>query len=812
MGLRLQRGDNRRLVEFAQRRAGFTPLVLALQRRDPAADQGDPGLVHELRPDVRHPAGAELRHAVVQRAPLRLAGGDDAGVRQVEGAPRRLDAEELLARPVGEGVQFEIDRPAAAHAVAVPAVRVQVALGPVVELDRRVGRVDQPALLLEVFAGVGRQRLVVPGAALEHPRVGEVLELVDAAGRGVDVAVQLFGVEGQRVLGPVVVALHALRPAGEVPRLLPHPAGEHRVLHGDALLGPLGRHEVGVRLVVPPGVGVPVPVLAVEEHDLRLDAPPGGRVAALGFERQGLDQGRVRGEEQPVPVPIDVPGDLLLLGVVEHRGRARRGEEVLGGRVVLPLRGIDLELEDARRDGVRLGVREQPARRQGAGELRRVGRRGVVGHEGVDGAGVVVEGVQLAVGVLAEGDDADRRRRDLLQLDEFGPLHFRGPDALRDPVAEDVLADELRELLAAVDVPAGHARAFGVRDFDDGRLDRRRAEFPADVDRLPALDGAPAVVPGPLDLVDEFPQFPAHVADPQFARHLVEAHAPRVAEAVSPDLAAGRLAVDVRADERVVLGDRVVFPGVLAVHVDAQHARQQVGDVLAGLEAVRRVGVRRVAGRNVEHSVRAEVQVAAVVTALQVGEQNLLTGRVDPRRFGGRHREPRHPRAVGQVRLVLGLHGVADEALAVLGELRVEHHAVSRFDRDGVRRQREVFQLGGGVEAQLRRGPGVRLHREDFTPLLRHEQPPAAGRLGHQRRVLEDGLGEGVDEFERRRGFGGADEFRRRPRRATGRPLGRDRPAEQTQRDGTERDPRQTTTHDGTQQPLGRNDDGYRIA
>ena len=63
-------------------------------------------------------------------------------------------------------------------------------------------------------------------------------------------------------------------------------------------------------------------------------------------------------------------------------------------------------------------------------------------------------------------------------------------------------------------------------------------------------------------------------------------------------------------------------------------------------ERVGRVRVRRVAGGDVEHAVGAEVEVAAVVAALQEGEDDLLARRVDPRRVGVRDREPRDARAV----------------------------------------------------------------------------------------------------------------------------------------------------------------------
>src|SRR5581483_7056823 len=100
------------------------------------------------------------------------------------------------------------------------------------------------------------------------------------------------------------------------------------------------------------------------------------------------------------------------------------------------------------------------------------------------------------------------------------------------------------------------------------------------------------------------------------------------------------------------------------VHVDPQDGGEQVGDVLPGVERVGRVGAGRVAGGDVEHAVGAEVEVAAVVAALQEGEDDLLAGRVDARRGGARDREPGHAGAVLEVLLAAaGQEGVTDEAL-----------------------------------------------------------------------------------------------------------------------------------------------------
>ena len=85
------------------------------------------------------------------------------------------------------------------------------------------------------------------------------------------------------------------------------------------------------------------------------------------------------------------------------------------------------------------------------------------------------------------------------------------------------------------------------------------------------------------------------------------------------------------------------------IHVDAENRGKQVADVLAGIERVGRVGRSSVAGRNVEKTVRAELEAAAVVPAGRPGEDDLLRRRVGMRRIAF-HLEARNARAL---RLVL---------------------------------------------------------------------------------------------------------------------------------------------------------------
>src|SRR6185436_13116444 len=108
--------------------------------------------------------------------------------------------------------------------------------------------------------------------------------------------------------------------------------------------------------------------------------------------------------------------------------------------------------------------------------------------------------------------------------------------------------------------------ALGVRNLHGGRHNRRRAGLTFGVHRLRSFDDAPTEVVPLVDAIDELPQLPANVADPQIARPAVEAHLPRVAQAVSPGFAAGL----VELHERVVGGDRVGPTVLRAAHVDPQ--------------------------------------------------------------------------------------------------------------------------------------------------------------------------------------------------------------------------------------------------
>ena len=275
-----------------------------------------------------------------------------------------------------------------------------------------------------------------------------------------------------------------------------------------------------------------------------------------------------------------------LAGRVEGgRGRTREGRPVLRRRAVLPLSTVDRERQHPRGRRVGRDGGKEPGPRQ-------TGREGSVPGvadvpcQRVQRASVLVEEVQLTIPVFAEGDDTDRRPRDLRHLPDAVPLDPRGPQSSRLPIAEEIGADQLREPRPVIDQAAGDAAGDRVRQLDQRRVDRRWPDRPG-LDGLRALHHRPAVVPASLDSMDGFPKLPAHVPDVQLAGQPIEAHPPGVAEAVCPDFRPGSL----HRDEGVVAGNGVILARVLMAHIDPQDGGEQVGDVLARVERVGRVWV-----------------------------------------------------------------------------------------------------------------------------------------------------------------------------------------------------------------------------
>src|SRR5207248_1558594 len=133
--------------------------------------------------------------------------------------------------------------------------------------------------------------------------------------------------------------------------------------------------------------------------------------------------------------------------------------------------------------------------------------------------------------------------------------------------------------------------------------------------------------------------------DEQLATLAIEAHPPRIAKAISPNLGPRVFEID----ERVVARDGVVLATLAAIDIDPQNRRKQVGNILARVKWIRRVWVCRVASRNVEQAIGAEVEIAGVVTALEKGEDDDLARRINPWRLGIRDSELGDARTVFQI-------------------------------------------------------------------------------------------------------------------------------------------------------------------
>ena len=154
---------------------------------------------------------------------------------------------------------------------------------------------------------------------------------------------------------------------------------------------------------------------------------------------------------------------------------------------------------------------------------------------------------------------------------------------------------------------------------------------------------------------------------------------------------------------------------------------------------------------------------------LQEGEDDLLARGVDPRRVGVGHGEPRDARAVREAIAlrVLRPQGVADEAVAVLRELRVEHQAVElarppsrraagRRVLISLRRSKKSSAFASGLFAN-----------EYSTPAC----SPTKSRSVPGQRAMSSGwlnftFGNDPHRLERRRRVGRADDLRGRPRRS----------------------------------------------
>ena len=150
----------------------------------------------------------------------------------------------------------------------------------------------------------------------------------------------------------------------------------------------------------------------------------------------------------------------------------------------------------------------------------------------------VIEQIKLTVVVVAEPHDAVRGVGELAVTDDLSVLVAKAPDLAGVVVAVDVMSVEVLQSRAVIRQSVGDRRGLGVRHLDCRRQDGSRPARPLRVGRLPAFHHALAVVAATLDAIEHLPQFPADIANPQIAGLAIEAHPPRIAKTVRPDLAA----------------------------------------------------------------------------------------------------------------------------------------------------------------------------------------------------------------------------------------------------------------------------------
>src|ERR1043165_7759363 len=159
----------------------------------------------------------------------------------------------------------------------------------------------------------------------------------------------------------------------------------------------------------------------------------------------------------------------------------------------------------------------------------------------IEHAAIDVGDVELAARVLAEGADGERRGEHRPRSSRA--VRLRGaPDRARAIVAVEVDAAQPGETRAAIAIAAGDGAAEAVAVLEDrhgeadGRAVGRGVVAVRRFHQTPAVVLAAGAARGLQ--VDLFILVLADVGDPEVAGLAIEGEAPRVAQAVRPDLAA----------------------------------------------------------------------------------------------------------------------------------------------------------------------------------------------------------------------------------------------------------------------------------
>src|SRR5207302_10862706 len=96
-------------------------------------DQVNAWIIDDLRADVRHAAAAELRHPVEKHRSVRIAGGHNAGVGNLEGSLYGPNIEDLGLRERHLMTQGKVRGATRPELMAMGAIHVQVGASSFVE-------------------------------------------------------------------------------------------------------------------------------------------------------------------------------------------------------------------------------------------------------------------------------------------------------------------------------------------------------------------------------------------------------------------------------------------------------------------------------------------------------------------------------------------------------------------------------------------------------------------------------------------------------------------------------------------------------
>ena len=148
-----------------------------------------------------------------------------------------------------------------------------------------------------------------------------------------------------------------------------------------------------------------------------------------------------------------------------------------------------------------------------------------------------------------------------------------------------------------------------MRVINDRRQDGCWTTSPFGMRRLVSFHHGPAIIAPPFNPIEHLPAFPADIADPQIAGLAIETHPPGISQSIRPNFAPRPGA----AHEGIFGRNSIVFAVVRLIDIDSQDRGQQVTEILTRLENIRGIRRPRITRRNIQVTVRAKLQRAAIV-------------------------------------------------------------------------------------------------------------------------------------------------------------------------------------------------------